>query len=120
MNRAIAAMSACLTLLVGACDRGSHIMRGEVDSLMYLCDQGAELAVRYLTPSQGPATATLTYDNKLITMHQEPAASGVLFVADKGYPDYRWHTKGQEGMLVLYSSNDKDGNVLLGGCTTPD
>ncbi|WP_237057508.1 MliC family protein [Microbulbifer sediminum] len=120
MNRAIAALSACCSLLLGACDSGSHRMKGEVDSLVYLCKGGAELAVKYLIPPQGPATATLTYDNKLITMHQEPAASGVLFVADKGYPDYRWHTKGQEGRLVLYSSNDGDGEVLLGNCSTPD
>ncbi|SDK37528.1 MliC family protein [Microbulbifer yueqingensis] len=119
MNRALAALTACAILVPAACDSGTGKSGGAVETRVYRCESGDQLEVKYLIPAQGPAAATMTYGNKLISMHQEPAASGVLFVADKGFPDYRWHTKGRSGTLVLHRSGNGEGEVLLGECTAP-
>lgn len=117
MNRALAALTACVALLPAACDSGTGRSDSTVETRIYQCESGHQLEVKYLTPSRGPAAATLTYDNKLISMHQEPTGSGVLFVADKGFPDYRWHTQGQSGILILHGSGNNKGEALLGECT---
>ena len=103
--------------LLGACDQQVGNPRPNIvfNTIDYQCENGAQLQVKYANPEQGPSMATLTYQNKLVPMHQERAASGVLYVADRGHPGYHWHSKGSEGVLLLYP-NGGDEQVVLRDC----
>ncbi|KUJ83875.1 hypothetical protein AWR36_008670 [Microbulbifer flavimaris] len=102
--------------LLTACEGGGREIDTVIRTVNYECADGTRLQVKYGKPESGPSMAMVTFDNKLIPMHQEPAASGVLFVADKGHPNYRWHTKGQTGMLMLQKNGNRDFDVVLGDC----
>lgn len=86
------------------------------EEMSYRCENGAQLEVNYVLSEEGPSMATLRYRGKLVPMHQEAAASGVLYVADKGHPGYRWHTKGDGGVLSMQSLGDGQQKVLLKNC----
>lgn len=107
--------------LLSACDRQVREQRSDVDfqTRNYQCEDSATLQVKYTNPEQGPSMALLIFDNKLVPMHQERAASGVLYVADKGHPGYRWHTEGDEGILLLHP-NGGDEHVILGDCRSAE
>jgi len=109
-----------LATLLTACKGGTTEPGVELKTVDYQCENGATLQVKYSLPDSGPSMATLAYQNKLVPMHQERAASGVLYVADKGQPGYRWHTKGSEGMLMLENSGDGEAETLLKNCVAAE
>ncbi|WP_250461776.1 MliC family protein [Microbulbifer litoralis] len=86
----------------------------------YRCENGERLEVKYANPDSGPSMATLSYRGTLVPMHQEPAASGALYVADKGQPGYRWHSKGKSGMLMKQEIGETEEEVLLRDCISGD
>ncbi|WP_346838116.1 MliC family protein [Microbulbifer sp. SAOS-129_SWC] len=105
---------ACAALL-SACHSDPGV---ELKTVDYQCEDGESLQVKYVIAASGPSMATLSYDNKLVPMHQERAASGVLYVADKDQPGYRWHTKGRDGMLLLQKMGEEEMQTLLGHCSS--
>lgn len=115
LRRVCAALILSLPLL-SACEGGGREIDTEIRTINYECADGTRLQVKYGKPESGPSMAMLTFDNKLVPMHQEPAASGVLFVADKGHPNYRWHTKGHSGMLSLRANGEREFEVVLRDC----
>lgn len=102
-------------VLLSACKGGAAEAKMELKEVDYRCENGETLQVKYALPHSGPSMATVTYRNKLIPMHQERAGSGVLYVADKGQRGYRWHTKGNEGNLMLEVMGE-DAQTLLKNC----
>lgn len=105
-------------LLLTACAREDDATEVDMEfsTVSYQCENGERLEVKYGNAKLGPGIALLNYQNKLISMHQERAASGALYVADKGQPLYRWHTQGDEGMLSRQSAGDDGDEELLKEC----
>ncbi|WP_323846286.1 MliC family protein [Microbulbifer magnicolonia] len=115
----VAALTAgiCAILSTVACEQEAGKFRAEVKTVDYRCENGERLQLKYVIPTSGePNLATLSYRNQLIPMHQEPAASGVLYVADKGQPGYRWHTKGDEGILLMHTLGNGEVKTILQDC----
>ncbi|GAA5525835.1 hypothetical protein Maes01_02408 [Microbulbifer aestuariivivens] len=116
MSRRVFAATLILTgQLLSGCGGGLEIDT-EIRSVNYECADGTRLQVKYGIPESGPSMAVVTYANKLIPMHQEPSASGALFVADKGHPGYRWHTKGKFGILLLQQNGEGSSEIILQDC----
>lgn len=104
--------------LVTACSHKADGSDIAFETLSYRCENGEQLEVKYATPEDGPSMATLSYDGKLVPMHEEPAASGALYVADRGQPGYRWHTKGDSGILSLQEIGGESEKTLLKDCVS--
>ncbi|MFC6633665.1 MliC family protein [Microbulbifer taiwanensis] len=116
-------LTAGLFVLVSAvaCEHGDSGFQAEIKKVDYLCENGQRLQLKYVTPHDGePGLATLTYRNAIVPMHQERAASGVLYVADKGQPGYRWHTKGEGGVLLMHSLGNGEEEVVLRDCRSTE
>ncbi|WP_237067817.1 MliC family protein [Microbulbifer guangxiensis] len=116
MLRRVSATLLLAVPLLHGCEGGSRQIDTQIRTVNYECGDGTRLQVKYGKPESGPSMAMLTFDNKLVPMHQEPAASGVLFVADKGHPDYRWHTKEDSAALSLRKSGEREFEVILYDC----
>lgn len=99
--------------VLSACDEEPQV---KMETVEYRCERGERLQFKYVTPDGEPGLGVLTYHRSIVPMHQEPAASGVLYVADKGQPGYRWHTKGGEGILSKVPLGDGEEEVVLKDC----
>ncbi|SHF26196.1 Membrane-bound lysozyme-inhibitor of c-type lysozyme [Microbulbifer donghaiensis] len=124
MTRAkVCTLTAGLLLVVAtaACEKQERGFAAEIHTVDYRCENGERLQLKYVIPTDGePRLATLTYRNTMIPMHQEPADSGVLFVADKGQPNYRWHTEGGQGVLLKQSLGDGQVTEQLKDCRSAE
>ncbi len=101
-------------LVLGACDDNQPQV--EIETVEYRCENGERLKFKYVIPDGELGLGVLTYHRSIVPMHQEPAASGVLYVADKGQPGYRWHTIGDEGILSKVSLGNGEEEVVLKDC----
>ncbi|WP_193163063.1 MliC family protein [Microbulbifer hainanensis] len=103
--------------LVAGCNHDGRETSVDIRTVDYQCENSETLQVKYVMPQSGPSMATLAFQNKLVPMHQERAASGVLYVADKGQPGYRWHSKGDGGILQLQELGEIETATVLKGCS---
>lgn len=86
-------------------------------SATYVCDGGAVLQVAYINPQTGPSLAVVAWAGKLIPMQAGPTGSGVRYIAFDEQASYRWHTKGDEGILLfMLADHTAREDVVLGGC----
>ena len=108
---------ACAALIAG-CSHDGRATSVDIRTVDYQCENNEALQVKYVMPESGPSMATLAFQNKLVPMHQERAASGVLYVADKGQPGYRWHSNGDGGILQLQQMGEMESETLLNNCMT--
>lgn len=83
----------------------------------YRCEGGAEVQAAYLNIENGASFATLYYKGQLIPMHIARAGSGALYIADDEQNSYRWHTKGDTGVLsFLEADHTAKEQTLLKDC----
>ena len=71
----------------------------------YRCEGGVEVQAAYLNIDNGASFATLYYKGRLIPMHIARSGSGALYVADDEQNSYRWHTKGDTGLLSFLEAD---------------
>ncbi|MGN7743896.1 MliC family protein [Pseudomonas sp. 22526] len=71
----------------------------------YRCEGGVEVQAAYLNIENGASFATLYYKGQLIPMHIARSGSGALYVADDEQNSYRWHTKGDSGLLSFLEAD---------------
>ncbi|WP_242487524.1 MULTISPECIES: MliC family protein [unclassified Pseudomonas] len=71
----------------------------------YQCEGGMRIEAAYLNLPNGDSFATLQYKGHLIPMHISQSGSGALYVADDEQNSYRWHTKGDRGMLSFMAAD---------------
>ncbi|MBP5076602.1 MliC family protein [Pseudomonas chlororaphis] len=71
----------------------------------YRCEGGVEMQAAYLNIDNGASFATLYYKGQLIPMHIARSGSGALYVADDEQNSYRWHTKGDSGLLSFLEAD---------------
>ncbi|QLL11495.1 MliC family protein [Pseudomonas chlororaphis] len=71
----------------------------------YRCEGGVEVQAAYLNIDNGASFATLYYKGQLIPMHIARSGSGALYVADDEQNSYRWHTKGDSGLLSFLEAD---------------
>ncbi len=71
----------------------------------YLCHDGSDLSVAYITPDQGNAYAVLLLDGALHIARSAISASGARYVGveDEGLS---WHVKRGEGLLEQIEEGD--------------
>jgi membrane-bound inhibitor of C-type lysozyme len=87
------------------------------DVVTYRCEGGVTFLAAYLNIEGGESFATLNYKDKLVPMHISPAGSGALYVADDEQNSYRWHTKGDVGVLsFLEADHTAIEKTLLKNC----
>ncbi|AZC38834.1 MliC family protein [Pseudomonas chlororaphis] len=71
----------------------------------YRCEGGVEVQAAYLNIENGASFATLYYKGQLIPMHIARSGSGALYIADDEQNSYRWHTKGDSGLLSFLEAD---------------
>lgn len=81
----------------------------------YLCDRGVELPVAYVNSSDG-AVAVLEVEGRLITLLNEPAASGARYAWPSDGSGYVWWTKGDTATLYWRNGETADEAVLYAEC----
>lgn len=83
----------------------------------YRCEGGVAVQAAYLNIENGASFATLYYKGQLIPMHIARSGSGALYVADDEQNSYRWHTKGDTGVLsFLEADHTAKEQQLLKAC----
>jgi len=87
------------------------------ESKIHLCAGGASLPVVYLNIKGGDSFAALYVDGTLALLRSGPTGSGARYVAVDEQQGYRWHVKGDEGMLLhLPADHTAHETVLLRDC----
>ncbi|HWD14609.1 MliC family protein [Pseudochrobactrum sp. sp1633] len=88
----------------------------------YLCERNVELNVVYINGLKNDeSAAVLSVDGKLVPMRIWPAASGARYIALDEQDSYRWHTKGDEGMLTfLEADHTAKEQTLFSNCVNKD
>lgn len=81
----------------------------------YLCDRGVELPVSYVNGSDG-AVAVLYVEGRLITLLNEPAASGARYAWPSDGSGYVWWTKGDTATLYWRDGATSKETVIYAGC----
>ncbi|AIG00957.1 lysozyme inhibitor [Pseudomonas fluorescens] len=88
------------------------------DVVTYRCEGGVTLQAAYLNIEGGESFATLNYKGELVPMHVSSAGSGTLYVANDEQNSYRWHTKGDRGVLsFLEADHTATEETLLKDCS---
>lgn len=88
-------------------------------SATYVCDGGAVLQVAYINPAAGPSLAVVAWAGELIPMQAGPTGSGVRYIAFDEQASYRWHSKGDTGVLLfLAADHTAQEEVVLAGCAS--
>lgn len=77
----------------------------------YLCDRGVEVPVAYVNSAEGSA-AVLFVEGRLITLLNEPAASGARYAWPSDGSGYVWWTKGDSATLY-WRDGAKDTETAL-------
>lgn len=81
----------------------------------YLCDRGVEVPVAYVNAAEGSA-AVLHVEGRLITLLNEPAASGARYAWPSDGAGYVWWTKGDTATLYWHDGAKADDAVLYAEC----
>lgn len=122
MKRSIALGTALLmapmfALAASASDSQKKAPAFQSSVVSYRCEGGVTVEAAYLNIENGSSFATLYYKDQLIPMHISRSGSGALYIADDEQNSYRWHTKGDLGMLSFleadHTATEKD---LLRDC----
>ncbi|OLF53027.1 MliC family protein [Pseudomonas chlororaphis] len=83
----------------------------------YRCEGGVAVQAAYLNIDNGASFATLYYKGQLIPMHRARSGSGELYIADDEQNSFRWHTKGDSGVLsFLEADHTAEEQLLLRDC----
>ena len=86
-------------------------------SQVYRCAGGATLPVVTLNIKGGESFAALLVDGTLVLLRGAPAASGARYVAVDEQLGYRWHVKGEQGVLLhLAPDHTARETVVLHDC----
>ncbi len=108
------------TLLAALCFAAAPALAQDAPpalSATYVCDGGAVLQAAYINPETGPSLAVVGWAGMLIPMRAGPTGSGVRYIAFDEQASYRWHTKGDEGVLLfLLADHTAEEEVVLDGC----
>ncbi|MBX8824417.1 MliC family protein [Ochrobactrum sp. SFR4] len=88
----------------------------------YICERNVELDVVYINGLKNDESAAVLYtEGKLVPMRIWPAASGARYIALDEQDSYRWHTKGDEGILSFLEADDSaKEQTLFSNCVNKD
>lgn len=81
----------------------------------YVCDRGVELPAAYVNSDDG-AVAVLHVEGRLITLYNEPAASGARYVWPSDGAGYVWWTKGDTATLYWRDGGTSTETVIYAEC----
>lgn len=81
----------------------------------YLCDRGVEVPVAYVNSAEGSA-AVLHVEGRLISLLNEPAASGARYAWPSDGSGYVWWTKGDSATLYWRDGEAGTETVLYAEC----
>ena len=81
----------------------------------YLCDRGVEVPVSYVNAGDG-AVAVLHVEGRLVTLVNEPAASGARYAWPSDGSGYVWWTKGDTAALYWRDGAASDEVALYAEC----
>ncbi|HQU67694.1 MAG TPA: MliC family protein [Albidovulum sp.] len=81
----------------------------------YLCDRGVEVPVAYVNADDG-SVAVLHVEGRLITLLNEPAASGARYAWPSDGSGYVWWTKGDTATLYWRDGETATEAVLYAEC----
>jgi len=87
----------------------------QFSSVRYLCDRGVEIPVTYATTDDF-AIVVLFVEGGLVTLHNEPAASGVRYAWPSGGSGYVWLTKGDEATLLWRDGAEGTETAVYDSC----
>ncbi len=108
-----------LSLALSACTKPSREHQHESQTARYHCENNQTVQAAYLNLKDGDSFATLLYQGRLIPMHQAISGSGARYVADDEQNSYRWHTKGDKGILsFLAADHTAEEKIILRDCKT--
>ncbi|MGL4279427.1 MAG: MliC family protein [Albidovulum sp.] len=85
----------------------------------YICDRGVEVPVAYVNADDG-AVAVLQVEGRLITLLNEPAASGARYAWPSDGAGYVWWTKGDTATLYWRDGEADSEAVLYAECRLPE
>lgn len=88
----------------------------------YICERNVELPVVYINGLKNDESMAVIFtEGKLVPMRIWPAASGARYIALDEQDSYRWHTKGDEGVLsFLEADHEATEQILLRNCVNKD
>lgn len=88
----------------------------------YICERNVELPVVYINGLKNDESMAVIFtEGKLVPMRIWPAASGARYIALDEQDSYRWHTKGDEGVLsFLEADHEATEQILLSNCVNKD
>lgn len=84
----------------------------------YICERGVELQAVYINdPDSKESRAVIYTEGKLVPMNIWMSASGARYLAIDEQDSYRWHTKGDKGVLSFLEADDSaTEQILLKDC----
>lgn len=86
-------------------------------TVIYDCEGDQNLQVAYLNIASGAAFAVLYYNGELSVLRIAVSGSGARYVAVDEQNSFRWHTKGDSGVLsFLAADHTAQEEVLLRDC----
>lgn len=93
-----------------------------VTKVTYICDRNVELPVIYINGLKNDESMAVIFtEGKLVPMRIWPAASGARYIALDEQDSYRWHTKGDEGVLSFLEADDSaKEQTVLDNCVNKD
>ncbi|WP_439273146.1 MliC family protein [Pseudochrobactrum sp. HB0163] len=84
----------------------------------YICERNVEVPVVYVNGLKNDESmAVISVEGKLVPMRIAPSGSGARYIALDEQDSYRWHSKGDEGILSFLEADDSaEEQVLLSKC----
>jgi membrane-bound inhibitor of C-type lysozyme len=94
----------------------------QIENVTYICERGATIPVTYFVFDDPDNTyVSAMVEGRLIAMRQNVSGSGALFVSIDEQQSYRWHVKGDTGVLTyLDADHTADEVVILRECASSD
>lgn len=89
----------------------------DIEQKVYVCERGATIPVTYINTNDGDSIAVAVIEGRHIPMTLAPSGSGARYVAIDEQQSYRWHSKGDEGILsFMEADHEAEEQTLLGEC----
>ena len=85
------------------------------DGCTYVCDRGVEFPVAYVNSADG-SVAVLMVEGRLITLLDQPAASGARYAWPSDGSGYVWWTKGDTGTLYWRNGETAEETAIYADC----
>lgn len=125
MRKAIPALltaGVLFTALTGAASAQDNNAIPAVVKVTYICERNIELPVVYINNLKNDESmAVIMVDGKMVPMRNWKSASGARYLALDEQDSYRWHTKGDKGVLSYLEADDMaKEQFLLSDCVNKE